>query len=130
MLPITQLQWAKVLRNSTCGVLSSGKERSPNPGALFIYFLHASHVMRPSIYNETSSIASLSGHSPANSTLLRSILIAVVAALPSGRRMNFSASTSGKGGDAEWQQGEGGMEIQFGGAEGDGGGGGLYLASS
>ena len=41
--------------------------------------------MRRSIYNETSSIASPSGHSPANSTphstLLRSILIAVVAAL-------------------------------------------------
>eukprot|EP01045_Picozoa_sp_COSAG04_P005830 COSAG04_NODE_276_length_18405_cov_14.052278_6_plen_591_part_00 len=43
-----------------------------------------------------------------------------------------STVSSGKGG--EWEQGgEGGMEIQFGGAEGGdggGGGGGLYLASS
>merc|ERR1711969_399675 len=40
-----------------------------------------------------------------------------------------STVSSGKGGGAEWEQGgEGGTEIQFGGAEG--GGGGLYLASS
>ena len=39
--------------------------------------------------------------------------------------------SSGKGGVGEWEQGgDGGMEIQFGGAEGGGGGGGLYLASS
>ena len=41
-----------------------------------------------------------------------------------------STVSSGKGG-AEWAQGGGGgMEIQFGGAEGGNGGGGLYLASS
>ena len=44
-----------------------------------------------------------------------------------------STVSSGKGDRAEWEQGgDGGMEIQFGGAEGGdgGGGGGLYLASS
>lgn len=49
-----------------------------------------------------------------------------------GSRLASTVSL-GKGGGAEWEQGgEGGMEIQFGGAEGGGGGGGggLYLASS